>query len=75
MEKVMLTNDKVDWLRKILAMAEASEAAARKRLEDEIGPAADDLIIENRINELYAAQARKDKIERLLTAAVPKSEA
>ena len=69
MDKVMLNSEKVQWLRKILDMAEAKEDLARRRLEDEIGPSADDAMIEIRIDELYAVQARIDKIKRLLAAA------
>lgn len=69
MDKVMLNSEKIQWLQKILAMAEAKEELARRRLEAEIGPSADDEMIEARIDALYAVQARVDKISRLIAAA------
>ena len=70
----MLTPDKITRLNELLEEATEKEVIARKKLEDEIGPNASVAIIVIRIDELYTAQSNRDKIAKLLSAAMKMTE-
>ena len=74
MDKTMLTPDKITRLNELLEEATEKEVIARKKLEDEIGPNASVAIIVIRIDELYTAQSNRDKIAKLLSAAMKMTE-